>query len=67
LGGDPLNLDGSIEQPEYRQQNVRIRDGEVVEKSRRRLDDLSEGDLSSIPSYDQLDVVAQNGRKIPML
>jgi hypothetical protein len=62
MGGDPLNLDGSIEQPEFQQQHVRIRDGEVVEKSRRRLDDLSEGDLSSIPSYDQLDAANRNGR-----
>ena len=52
---DPLNLDGSIELPsKFTNQHVRIRDGEVIEKSRRRIDDLSEGDLSSIPSYDHL-------------
>ena len=44
---------------------MRIRDGEVIEKSRRRLDDLSEGDLSSIPSYDHLDGLPRNG--VPML
>jgi hypothetical protein len=53
MGGH--DLDGSIELPKFQQQHVRIRDGEIQEQSRRRLDDLSEGDLSSIPSYDQLD------------
>ena len=63
---DPLNLDGSIELPsQFNNQHVRIRDGEVIEKSRRRLDDLSEGDLSSIPSYDHLDPQGRNG--VPLI
>lgn len=37
----------------------------MIEKSRRRLDDLSEGDLSSIPSYDHLDPQGRNG--VPLI
>jgi hypothetical protein len=66
MGDDPLNLDGSIELPQFTQHHVRIRDGEFIEKSRRRLDDLSEDELSSIPSYANLEAETRNGR-VPMI
>lgn len=64
LDDDPLNLDGTIDPPgteaqnKFDQQHVRINNGEIRAHSRRRFGESSDDGISSIPSYERFNDLA---------